>query len=239
MIATKTLVIVPCYNEEGSLEQTIANLKGKIIDIATLEGTVSYIVINDGSSDNTKGICEKNQYPLIDIPFNLGLSNAVQTGMRYAHICGYDMAMQFDGDGQHLPEYIPEMIKCMLETSADIVIGSRYVQKTSRSLRTLGGSLIKIAVKIATGKKLSDPTSGMRLYNSKMIERFASQINYDPEPDTLAYLINQGIKVVEIPVTMQERKAGKSYLSALNAVSYMLRMFVSIIIVQWFRAKEA
>ena len=234
MAKTKVLVIVPCYNEEGSLEQTITDLKEKYVDIVT----GGYIVINDGSSDGTREICEKNQFPVINMPFNLGLSNAVQTGMRYAYMGGYDMAMQFDGDGQHLPEHIPEMIKCMLETSADIVIGSRYMQKTSSSLRTLGGWIIKIAVRLVTGKKLTDPTSGMRLYNSKMIERFANRINYDPEPDTLAYLINQGIKIVEIPVTMQERKAGKSYLSALNATSYMLRVFVSIIFVQWFRAKE-
>jgi hypothetical protein len=148
------------------------------------------------------------------------------------------MALQFDGDGQHLPEYIPEMVALMQQTSADIVIGSRYLGTSPRGLRGFGGKLLRVAVRIATRKRLTDPTSGMRLFNRKMIERFENRMNYGPEPDTLAYLMNRGIVLLETPVTMQERKAGKSYLSAPKAANYMLRMFISIIIIQWFRAKE-
>ena len=227
----KVLAIIPCYNEEQSIKNTIDNIKAKA-------ETIDFIVVNDGSQDNTYKVCITNNYPVIDIPFNLGLANAVQTGMRYAYLNEYDMALQFDGDGQHLPEYIPEMVRLMQDTNADIVIGSRYAMKTSRGLRGIGVGLLKVAVRIATGRKLSDPTSGMRLFNRDMIERFAIQMNHGPEPDTLVYLINQGAAVIELPVTMQERKAGKSYLGALGAANYMLRMFVSIIIVQWFRVKE-
>jgi len=230
-IALKVLAIIPCYNEGQSLKRVVENLKIKA-------AAIDFIVVNDGSQDDTHEVCADNNYPVINIPFNLGLASAVQTGMRYACDNGYAMALQFDGDGQHLPEYIPEMIDLMQETGADIVVGSRYMQKSSRSLRGLGGSLLRIAVKIATGKKLSDPTSGMRLFNRKMIEKFAYHMNYGPEPDTLVYLMNQGAKVFEMPVTMQERKAGKSYLSTLVAINYMLRMFVSIMIIQWFRVKE-
>jgi len=228
----KILAIIPCYNEGENIKNTIENLKEKTPN-------VDFIVVNDGSKDNTHKVCLENNYPIIDLPFNLGLSNAVQTGMRYAYNNGYEMALQFDGDGQHDPVYIPEMIKKMQETSADIIIGSRHLQKGARAgMRGLGQVLIKFAIKITTGKKLSDPTSGMRLYNRRMIEKFAHQMNFGPEPDTLVYLMNNGVNVVETSVTMQERKAGKSYLTSLNAINYMLRMLISIIIVQWFRIKE-
>jgi len=225
------LAIIPCYNEEGSIKSTVDNLCEKNPDI-------DLVVVNDGSGDNTYRLCIENNYPVIDIPFNLGLSNAIQTGMCYAHNNEYETALQFDGDGQHNPDFIPELIKKMQETSADIVIGSRYLYKAPRSLRGFCGRIIKAAIKITTGKTITDPTSGMRLFNRKMIKNFALKMNYGPEPDTLAYLINQGIIVAEIPVIMRERKAGKSYLSALSAMLYMLRMTVSIIFIQWFRAKE-
>ena len=231
VIKMRVLAIIPCFNEWQSIENTVENLKAKAQD-------VDFVVVNDGSWDDTYEVCTQNGYPVVNLPFNLGLANAVQTGMRYAYNNDYDMALQFDGDGQHLPEYISEMIGLMSETSADIIIGSRYLQKRSGSMRSVGMLLLRLAVLVATGRKLSDPTSGMRLFNRKMIERFAVQMNYGPEPDTLVYLINQGAKVLELPVAMQERKAGKSYLGALNAANYMLRMFVSIIIVQWFRVKE-
>ena len=230
-MTSKILAIIPCYNEESSIKATIDNLNSSSVD-------VDFIIVNDGSLDNTLNVCIENDFPVINMPFNLGLANAVQTGMRYAYDNCYDTALQFDGDGQHLPEYIPEMERLMQETSADIIVGSRYMYESSKGLRGFGGNSLRLAIKISTGKRLTDPTSGMRLFNRRMIERFARQMNHGPEPDTLAYLINQGVKVVETPVTMQERKAGKSYLSTLNAVNYMLRMFVSIIVIQWFRSKE-
>ena len=230
-MTSKILAIIPCHNEEASVKATVEGLISET-------PCVDFIIINDGSCDRTLDICTHNGYPVINMPFNLGLANAVQTGMRYAYNNGYEMALQFDGDGQHLPEYINNMIKEMQETSADIVIASRYMNKTTQSLRGLGGGFLRLAVRIAAGKKLTDPTSGMRLFNLKMIERFANQMNHGPEPDTLAYLIRRGARVVEIPVSMHERRAGKSYLSVPKALDYMIRMFISIMIVSWFRSKE-
>jgi len=230
-MASDVLAIIPCYNEEECLKIVVEDLKEKT-------ASVDFIVINDGSSDGTYKVCIDNNYPVINFPFNLGLANAIQAGMRYAYRSGYNYALQFDGDGQHLPEYIPEMIRHMHEGDLDIVIGSRYMDKNSRGLRGLGVRFLRIAIWIATRKKLYDPTSGLRLFNRKMIGRFAKHMNYGPEPDTLVYLMNQGAKVLEVPVAMRERLAGESYFSTLIAARYMLRMFVSIIIIQWFRGKE-
>lgn len=227
----KILAIIPCYNEAESIKITVESLISKAPN-------VDYIIVNDGSNDNTLQVCLDNNFPVINMPFNLGLATAVQTGMKYALSKSYDMALQFDGDGQHLPEYIADMISQMQVLSADIIIGSRYTQKASLNLRGLGGRLLRIAIKIATRQDLTDPTSGMRLYNHKMIKRLASQMNHGPEPDTLVYLMNKGARVGESPVTMQERTFGKSYLSALIAANYMLRMLVSILVVQRFRTKE-
>jgi glycosyltransferase involved in cell wall biosynthesis len=226
----RILAIVPCYNEALSLINTIDGLKEKV-------PFIDFIVVDDGSEDNTRTLCVENGYPVISLPFNLGLAAAVQTGMRYAFINGYDMAMQFDGDGQHLPEYISDMVRLMIETSADIVVGSRYITRRKRGLRGAGSLYLKLAVKITTGKTLTDPTSGLRLYNRSMIKILAQQINCGPEPDTLVFLMNRGAKVLETPVTMQPRAVGKSYLNVIGAFNYMARMLVSIMIVQWFRMK--
>ena len=225
----KTLVIVPCYNEELSIKKTIESLNATV-------PAVNFIVIDDGSQDDTYQVCLDNDYPVIRLPFNVGLTIAFQTGMRYAYINSYDMALQFDGDGQHLPEYIDQMIALMQETSADIVIGSRFLnQKAPFNMRSLGSALIRFAIKLTTGKTITDPTSGMRLYNRKMIDCFANQMNYGPEPDTIAFLLNRNANVTEHPVKMQERKSGKSYLTGLKTAKYMLNMFLSILLIQWFR----
>jgi glycosyltransferase involved in cell wall biosynthesis len=224
----KILAIIPCYNEEPNLKRAVDGLKAAAPE-------VDFVVVDDGSRDGTRRVCADNGYPVIRLPFNLGLANAVQTGMRYAWAKGYDMALQFDGDGQHQPEYISGMAKLMAETSADIVAGSRYMEDKARGLRGVGGRLLGTAIRMTTGQCLSDPTSGMRLYNRSMMERFANHMNHGPEPDTLAYLMRRGAKIVEAPVTMRARAGGKSYLGALNAANYMLRMFVSIIVIHWFR----
>ncbi|MCL1805053.1 MAG: glycosyltransferase [Clostridiales bacterium] len=224
----RILAIVPCYNEAQSLKRTVDRLREAAPE-------VDFIVVDDGSRDRTGQVCADNGYPVITMPFNLGLANAVQTGMRYARANGYDMALQYDGDGQHKPEYIGAMARLMGESSADVVVGSRYMADKPRGLRGLGGKLLGAAIRVTTGQSLTDPTSGFRLYNRDMIGRFADHMNYGPEPDTLAYLMKRGARIVEVPVVMAERTAGRSYLNALAAANYMLRMFVSIIIIHWFR----
>lgn len=158
--------------------------------------------------------------------------------MKYAWLKGYDAAIQFDGDGQHRAEYIQPMIEEMEKSGADIVIGSRFVtERKPFSLRMMGSNLISFLICLTTFRKIKDPTSGMRLYNRKTLDEYANRINYGPEPDTLAYLLNRGCKVKEVQVKMDERIAGTSYLNFISAMQYMLKMCFSIIFVQWFRKR--
>ena len=221
----KVLIIIPAYNEEESIEKVINNLKQNY-------SQYDYVIINDGSHDHTSEICHKNKYKIIDLPVNLGLTGAFQTGLKYAYKKGYDYAIQFDADGQHLPEYIPAMVD-KIEEGYDMVIGSRFVEKPKpRSLRMLGSRVI------STGVHIADPTSGMRLFNKTLIREFAENINYEPEPDTVSFLIKQGVKVAEVQVEMKEREAGESYLNLSRSIVYMTKMFVSIIILQNFRNRK-
>lgn len=227
----KVLIIIPAYNESGNIERVVNNLKKNFPKF-------DYVIINDGSKDNTAEICKKNKYNFVDLPVNLGLAGAFQTGMKYAWQNGYDAAIQFDGDGQHRPEYIEPMIKEMEKSGADIVIGSRFVtERKPFSLRMLGSNLISFLILLTTFHKIKDPTSGMRLYNRKTLDEYANRINYGPEPDTLAYLINRGCKVREVQVTMDERIAGVSYLNMWSSIQYMFRMCISIVFIQWFRKR--
>ena len=198
---------------------------------------VDYIIVNDGSKDGTAQVCRKNGYPFLDLPVNLGLAGAFQTGMKYAYRHDYDCAIQFDADGQHLPEYIQPMVEAIKEN--DIVIGSRFIQgNKEHSLRMAGSFLLEKTIKITTGQTIKDPTSGMRAFNKRMIRLMALGMNMGPEPDTVSYLIKRAdAKVAEVPVQMQERMAGESYLSLNTSVKYMLRMMISIIFVQIFRKK--
>lgn len=224
----KVLLIIPAYNEEESLESTISLVKEKIPD-------VDYLVVNDGSSDQTALICRKNRYPFLDLSTNLGLAGAFQAGMKYAYRHNYDCAVQFDADGQHLPEYVAPLVEAIQQ--ADIAIGSRFISaKKPKSLRMLGSMVIQFAIKITTGKTIKDPTSGMRAFNKTMIEQLAKGLNFGPEPDTVSFLIKRAkAKVVEVPVVMADRTAGESYLNPWNSILYMLRMSVSILFMQFFR----
>ena len=227
----KTLIIIPAYNEAENIERVVEELIKNFPQY-------DYVIINDGSKDNTAEICKKNGYNMINLPVNIGLAGGFQAGMKYAERNHYDAAIQFDGDGQHDPSYIADMVKVMEMREADIVIGSRFVtQKKPINMRMIGSNIIEFCIKITTGKKIKDPTSGMRLFNRKMICKLANTMNYGPEPDTVAYLIRCGAKVKEVQVQMQERIAGESYLNPVRSIQYMAHMVVSILIIQWFRVK--
>lgn len=228
----KLLIVIPAYNERENIERVVGNLIKNY-------PCYDYIVVNDGSKDATRDICRKNGYNLIDLPANLGLAGAFQTGLRYAKLYDYDAVLQFDADGQHLPQYIRNMEKCMEETDSDIVIGSRFVTvKKPRTLRMFGSYLISWAMTLTTGKRICDPTSGMRMFNRRMIEEFAADANFAPEPDTISFLLKNGASIQEVQVEMRERIAGESYLNLFNAAKYMIKMGVSIILIQWFRKRK-
>lgn len=228
----RVLVVIPAYNEEKNLKRVMDNF-------LRVCPQFDYIIINDGSTDGTEEICRQNQYHYISLPVNLGLSGAVRTGMKYASQKGYDMVLQFDADGQHLPEYIQDMVDYMVQEKCNVVIASRYYKsKMPFRMRTIGAKLITAAIRLTTGKYLSDPTSGMRLYDKHIIEQFVKDENNSPEPDTLCYLMCLGADVREIKVEMEDRTEGKSYLTPINASKYMIHVLMSICIFQWFRDRK-
>lgn len=226
----KTLIIIPAYNEEASLGNTVAKLMTAVPE-------VDFLVVNDGSIDGTVAVCRDNGYPFLDLPCNLGLAGAFQAGIKYAYRHGYDCAIQFDADGQHLPQYIRDLEKA-IET-CDIAIGSRFVNHPKgTSLRMFGSNIIQSAIKLTTGETIHDPTSGMRAFNARMIKLLALGLNMGPEPDTVSYLIRSAnAKVVEVPVIMAEREAGESYFNWKSSAKYMLRMTLSILFIQFFRKR--
>ena len=225
------LIIIPAYNEAENIERVVDRLTAEFPQY-------DYVVVNDGSKDRTGEILRKRHYNYLELPVNLGLAGGFQAGMRYAHRKGYAYAVQLDGDGQHRPEYLEAMLNKM-EEGYDIVIGSRFVHaKKPGSMRMLGSNLIEAAIRLTTGTDIKDPTSGLRMFNRRMTEEFSRGLNYGPEPDTISYLLKQGAKVAEVPVIMDERTSGVSYLTPVNASRYMIQMLVSILLIQNFRKRE-
>lgn len=228
----RVLLIIPAYNEEENISRVVDNLLEHFPQY-------DYVVVNDGSRDNTRKILHRKRYRYLDLPVNVGLAGAFRCGIRYANAQGYDYAIQFDGDGQHRAESIAPMLEKMERTGADIVIGSRFCEeKKDFSPRMIGSRLISAAIRIRTGKVITDPTSGLRLYNKRMIKRIGYDIAYTPEPDTLAYLIGCGAKVEEVQVQMDERLFGSSYLNVINSFRYMINVLMNTLFLQWLRKKE-
>lgn len=227
----KVLVIIPAYNEQDNIVRVVDHLVENYPQY-------DYVIINDGSKDHTSQICHANRYNVIDLPVNLGLAGGFQTGMKYAQQLGYDCAVQFDADGQHRPEYIAAMIEKIKEGN-DIVIASRFLkEKKPVTARMFGSRLITAAIRLTAGVKITDPTSGMRMYNKKLINVLANNINFGPEPDTVSYLIKMGATVAEIQAKMDERIAGTSYLNVGKSAKYMATMLISILLIQKFRNKK-
>lgn len=228
----RLLIIIPAYNEAGSIEKVVTELKNTVPQY-------DYLVINDGSKDETPEICRRNGYPLLDLPVNLGLAGAFQAGVRYAYENGYDAVIQIDGDGQHDPQYIPQMLAELESGTCDLAIGSRFVtEQKPKTLRMLGSNVIETIIRLTTGQTLKDPTSGMRMFGPKVVRNFAQEMNYGPEPDTVCYLMRNGIRIKEVQVEMRERTAGVSYLNLTRSIIYMTHMCMSILLIQWFRKKR-
>lgn len=223
----RVLIIIPAYNEELSIAKTVKSLSCATIDL-------DYIVINDGSKDKTREILMNEKLNFIDLPNNLGIGGAVQTGYKYALENGYDIAIQFDGDGQHDAKYIKDLVS-EIEEGANMVIGSRYISELSEFkstfMRRFGKNLLSSLIKMVTGTKIYDPTSGFRAVDRSIITIFAKRYPIDyPEPDTIVEVLKKGYSVTEIPVKMKSREAGKSSISPLKSSYYMLKVSFSIII---------
>ena len=221
----KVCLIILSYNEEQNILRVYKDIENNATNF-------DYIFINDCSTDNSKEVFEKHNINVINLPVNLGLTGAVQTGYKYAYEHGYDCAVQFDGDGQHKAIYIKELVQA-IEAGCDIAIGSRFVTKKKPwSLRMLGSRIISLCIFFKTGKRISDPTSGFRMLNSKMMKDYAYNINRKPEPDTLVYQLKRGAKITEVQVEMDDRIAGTSlYSGIISSFSYMIKMVISIIFI--------
>lgn len=223
----KKLVIIPAFNESESIVNTVHNIQRNAPDY-------DVIVINDCSRDNTLELCRENGIPVLDLPVNLGIGGAVQTGYLYALQNGYDIAVQMDGDGQHDAAYLGRMEETLIRENADMVIGSRFIEKQgfqSSGIRRVGIRLFAVLSGGLFGKSISDATSGMRMCSRRTIELFVKDYPRDyPEPETACRLLRKKYKVVEVPVVMKERAGGESSISMFKSVYYMIKVTLAILI---------
>lgn len=225
----KALVAIPAYNEEECIENTVTELRA-------IAPEYDFVIINDGSRDHTGEICESLNCSVITMPINCGLTVGFQTAARYAVDHDYDYMIQFDADGQHRPEYLAALVEKAVNSGSDIVIGSRFLTiRKDKSLRMVGSRMITVLIKMLTGRRISDPTSGFRLFGRSVLERYYYDNTLNPEPESIALFLKQGYSVSEVQVSMRERQGGESYLNPVKSMQYMLRVFATLLIVQWFR----
>ena len=225
----KALVAIPAYNEEECIENTITELRAVAPEF-------DFVVINDGSRDRTGEICGSLNCNVITMPINCGLTVGFQTAARYAVDHGYDCMIQFDADGQHRPEYLSSLVEKAETTGSDIVIGSRFLTvRKDKSMRMVGSRMITVLIKMLTGRRISDPTSGFRLFSRSVLEKYCFDNTLNPEPESIALFLKQGYLVSEVQVSMRERQGGESYLNPIRSAQYMVRVFATLLIVQWFR----
>jgi glycosyltransferase involved in cell wall biosynthesis len=222
----KTLVIVPAYNESESIRPVLSDLREHFP-----EGDI--IVINDGSSDDTSSVARADDVTVIDLPYNLGIGGAVQTGIKYAMENNYDIAIQFDGDGQHKASEINNIVKPVHE-GADMVIGSRFLNATGYSMsfsRKLGSMIFAGVMSLTCGQKFTDTTSGFRAYSKNGIKLFSDYYPEDyPEVEALIVAYKSSLNIEEVPVSMRQRKGGRSSITALRSIYYMIKVLLAIFI---------
>lgn len=225
----KILIIVPAYNEEEAIGCTLE----KLFAIKEEFPNMDVCVINDGSKDRTSEIANAHHATVIDLPINLGIGGGMQTGYKYALNHGYDIAVQFDADGQHNEQDLIALLLPVINGEADMTVGSRYVKKTTYKgslSRRIGMIYFTALLFLLTRKKFTDPTSGFRAKNRRVISQFAGQYPRDyPEPEVLIYLHKKGFKIEEVSVNMKERQGGTSSITPLKSIYYMLKVTLSIL----------
>lgn len=220
----KTLIVIPAFNEQESILPLVKELMTYEYD---------YLVINDCSTDDTPVILDENSLNHLDLPVNLGLAGVTRAGFMYAHDNNYDCVICIDGDGQHPPVFMSDLIN-EIEKGCDYVVGSRFLEKKKPfSLRMLGSRILCFLIKLKTGKSVTDPTSGMRALGKKVIEKFDESMNFYAEPDAMCYLLHNNFDVKEIQVDMRERETGESYFTnPFKSAYYMMCEILSIIFIQ-------
>ena len=231
---SKVIIIIPAYNEEASIESAVDSVLSQHYD---------YIVINDGSTDRTAAILKKHHYNHINLISNLGIGGAVQTGYKYAYEMGYDIAIQFDADGQHDISYVNKLIEPIINHQASLVIGSCFIDKSTKNqrsskIRRFGIHFLSNVIKVFSGKRIHDPTSGFRATDRQVIKRFASNYPLEyPEPiSDFELLKTTNLKIKEVPAKMNKRTAGKSSISSWKTLYAGLNVLLSIIILSLKRS---
>lgn len=223
----KCLIIIPAYNEAGNIEKVITN-------IVQNYPQYDYVIINDGSTDKTEEVCANAGYQVLNLPINMGIGGAVQTGYRYAKKNNYDAAVQIDGDGQHDVAFLEDMLKQLETGEADVVIGSRFVQKEgfqSSQIRRVGIRFLSILARILTGVQVRDITSGYRVVNRRFIEIYANDYPADyPEPEAMIIAAVHGGIIKEYPVVMRERENGTSSITFKKSVYYMIKVTLAMLV---------
>lgn len=225
----KVLLIIPAYNEEENILEVCHQIE-------EYSKEIDYIVINDGSKDRTLKILQENHINHINLIHNLGIGGAVQTGYKYAYENGYDIAIQFDGDGQHDINYIADICEPILKGQAEMVIGTRYLDKSasefqSTFMRRFGSKIISFFIKLCTKQKITDPTSGFRATNKKIIAEFAKEYPTEyPEPESTVSMLCKGYQITEVPVSMKERQGGTSSIHFWKSADYMIKVCIAIIV---------
>lgn len=224
---TKVLVIVPAYNEAENIKRVIENM---LVQAPQYD----YLVINDGSTDGTLQICNQSGFQYLDLPINLGIGGAVQAGYIYASKNHYDVAVQMDGDGQHDITYLDKLLEPIMKKEADVVIGSRFLEKEgfqSTAGRRMGINILSALIRITTGKRIHDVTSGYRAVNRRFIEIYSKDYPMDyPEPEAIVAAIMHGGKVQEVPVQMRAREGGTSSITLKKSIYYMIKVTLAILI---------
>lgn len=223
----KILIIIPAYNEAENIEAVVDNIVNNYPQY-------DYVIVNDGSKDNTEEVCKKRGYSVINLPLNLGIGGAVQTGYLYARKYHYDIAIQIDGDGQHDISYVEKLIEPILSNEADITIGSRFLEKEgfqSSATRRVGISFLSGLIHLICFKKVKDVTSGFRAVNQKFINIYAENYPSDyPEPEAIVAAIMYRGRIKEVPVVMKERMAGNSSINLKRSIYYMIKVTLAILI---------
>jgi glycosyltransferase involved in cell wall biosynthesis len=220
----KTLIVIPCFNEEKNIENLVNKVK---------ELNYDYLIINDNSNDNSEKLLNELDINHIHLPNNMGLANVTKIGFKYANDYNYDSMIVIDGDGQHPPKYINNLI-VEIDKGFDYVVGSRFVDnKKPITSRMIGSRLLCFFIKLKTGVIVSDPTSGMRAFGKNIIKEFSSDMNFIAEPDALVYIIRKKYKIKEVQVDMVDRQEGVSYFqNPLKGIKFMFMNILSILLVR-------
>jgi len=229
----RLLIIVPAYNEQEALSGLLDEIRA--LSTADIGAEIETLVVDDGSADRTADVARKGGARVLRLCRNLGIGGAVQSGLRLANRERFDFAVQVDGDGQHPPGELKRLLALGLEAPVpDLVIGTRYSDKNnfrSTLLRRLGSWWLRSILRIVTRLKLSDPTSGFRLYGPRALRLFDETYPYDfPEPESLAIARAQGLTIREVPVTMRPRQGGRSSIAGFSTIYYMLKVTIAVVL---------